>query len=90
MPLRREGAYPASCVAEDVYGFDPLSGDELEGYLADARALASIVGFPGVEDVEMGAPRATRWYVSDPTSLDYGAELPPDAVANPNVFLGKG
>jgi len=87
--LRRGGAYPAQQAWEGVYGFDPLTAAELEGYLADARVLANILGFPGVEE-EAAAPRAARWYVSDAASQQFGAELPPEAVVNPAVFVRRG
>ena len=87
--LRRGGAYPPHCIAEGVYGFDPLGPGELEGYMADARALATILGFPGGED-DVAAPRTARWFVNDPVSNEYGFELPPDAVANPGVFVRRG
>ncbi len=86
---RRGGAYPRNCIAEGLYGFDPLVPGELEGYMADARALATILGFPGGDD-DVAAPRAARWLVNDPVSNEYGFELPPDAVANPGVFVRRG
>ena len=87
--LRRGGAYPPHCVAEGVYGFDPLGPGELEGYMADARALATILGFPGGDD-DIAAPRTARWFVCDPVSAEYGFELPPDAIANAGVFVRRG
>ena len=90
IPLRRAGVYPQRCALEGVYGFDPIPPDDLEGYLADARALASILGFPGVADVEVAAVRPLRWFVSDPVSADYGFEVPADALANPDVFARRG
>jgi hypothetical protein len=90
VPLRRGGVYPPNCAAEGVYGFDPLAPGELDGYMADARALAVLLGFPGVGDAEPGAPVALRWFVSDNLSEAFGFELPPDAVANPNVFIRRG
>ncbi len=90
VPLRRGGVCPANCVNEGVYGFDPLAPNDLEGYLADARAPATILGFPDADDQGVAAPRALTWFVADPVSDDYGFELPPDAVANPNIFVRRG
>ena len=90
VPLRRgAAAYPVHCADEGVYGFDPLPAADLEGYVADAKALGAILGFPGLVD-DVAAPLAARFYVNDPLSPDYGFEVPPDAVVNPDVFIRRG
>lgn len=87
--LRRGGVYPPNCVYEGAYGFGPLGPGELDGYMADARALANILGLPGVDD-DVATGRATRWFINDAVSSEFGFELPPDAVANPAVFIRRG
>ncbi|CAK0895895.1 unnamed protein product [Prorocentrum cordatum] len=60
---------------------------DMQGYLEEARALGTILGFDlaGV----VGLP-GDKWYVSDPTSSHFGEEVPPQVLANEEVLVRRG
>ena len=78
LALRRAGPFPARH-AGNIYAFDDVPAEELQAYLEEARALATISGFDlaGV----VGLP-GDKWCVSDAASSRFGEEVPPQAVAN--------
>ncbi|CAK0845014.1 unnamed protein product [Prorocentrum cordatum] len=86
LALRRSGPFPARH-AGNIYAFDEVAPEDMQGYLEEARALGTILGFDlaGV----VGLP-GDKWYVSDPTSSHFGEEVPPQVLANEEVLVRRG
>ncbi|CAK0844871.1 unnamed protein product [Prorocentrum cordatum] len=86
LALRRSGPFPARH-AGNIYAFDEVAAEDMQGYLEEARALGTILGFDlaGV----VGLP-GDKWYVSDPTSSHFGEEVPPQVLANEEVLVRRG
>ena len=81
--LKRNADFPADIAANNIYAFDPLDDEELEGYLEEAKVLASVVGFNVV-----GFPAASidRWYICNLNSEHFGEEVPVAATQNERIF----
>ena len=87
IPLHRGSRFPRHIPAGSIYAFDPVSDEEMQGYLADARELAAILGFPAGPGT--GGTTAT-WMISDPLSAHYGEEVPVAATRSEQVFVARG
>ena len=83
--LRRAASFPPQH-AGNIYAFDELDDDDLTEYLADARALASILGFDVKGQV---GETADRWYVTDALSEHFGEEVPSDIFGNEDAMVRR-
>ncbi|CAK0868029.1 unnamed protein product, partial [Prorocentrum cordatum] len=86
--LQRGGAFPDR-YRGNIYVFDDadVDAEEMHQYYREARALGDILGYPA-----SAAPlaRDERWFVSDPTSPQYGEEVPAASVGNDEVLIRRG
>ena len=83
--LRRAAPFPDQHLG-NIYASDEMEDDGLTEYLADARALASILGFDMKGQV---GESSDRLYVTDAPSEHFGEEVPSDAFGNEDVMLRR-
>ena len=84
--LRRNAPFPPN-LAGNIYCFDPVSDNDMDNYLAEARVLAGILGY-AVGNVAREA--SAKWHIVDPHSPLFGEEVPAAALANDAVMVVKG
>ncbi|CAK0881883.1 unnamed protein product, partial [Prorocentrum cordatum] len=86
LALRRAGPFRARH-AGDIYVFDDVPAEEMQAYLEEAGAVATILGFDlaGV----VGLP-GDKWYACDATSPHFGGKVPSQVLANEEVLVRRG
>ena len=88
VPLRRNAAFPDGVNGANIFSFDPITADELQGYYSEAVGFAKIIG------LEVGAVPVSKaeqdWYISDITSSAYGERVSREVYANDQICRRHG
>ena len=88
LPLQRNKPLPRHLLGQ-IFGFDPLTDEQLRDLMAQAQGLAEIYGF----DLGCFAPVGGRIFmISDVRSPHYGETVPPEQVmsGDDEVFIMRG
>eukprot|EP00973_Karenia_brevis_P047751 6628384-Karenia_brevis.AAC.1 len=83
IPLRRNVPFPAAQWPTS-YVFDPMSRDEEDELVLQARELARILGFESA-DPRRAVDAPGLWRVADTASTMFGTAVPEDALGDPDA-----